>query len=460
MIKKLVGDKQFYKRLFALMLPIMVQNGITNFVNMLDNVMIGAVGTEQMTGVAITNQLIFVFNLCVFGAVSGAGIFGAQYFGRKDYEGVHHTFRFKLIFSAVLAMLGIGIFILFGENLLGLYMKGEAGITDIAATLYNAKSYLNIMLIGLVPFALVQSYSSTLREGGHPTLPMVAGIVAVVVNLVGNYILIFGKLGIAPLGVAGAATATVVSRFVELFIIVVFSHTKKEKYPFMKGALKSLYIPRRIALKFFVKSLPLIINETLWATGIAVINQCYSVYGLDAVAALNISQTFWNVFSIAFIAVGSAIAIIIGQLLGAGEMEEAKEQSGKLIAFSFAITVLVSAIYIPLANYIPFIYNTATEIRGLATTLMQITALAMPIEATAHATYFIMRSGGKMVETFIFDCGFTWGANVLAAFIISRFTAVPFVMLFAIIQFLALLKCVAGIIMVKSGFWIKNIISE
>lgn len=459
-IKNLIGNKKFYKSVFALMIPIMIQNGITNFVNMLDNVMIGAVGAAEMTGVSITNQLIFVFNLCVFGAVSGAGIFAAQYFGKKDYEGVHHTLRFKIIFAAIISFLGIALFAFFGEGLLGLYMKGETGLIDSAATLLNAKQYLKIMLIGLLPFSLVQAYSSTLREGGHPKLPMVAGLVAIFVNLAFNYILIFGKLGFSPLGVKGAAIATVMSRFVELFVVVLFSHKNTKKYPFMKGALKSLYIPRKMVSKIFIKSLPLIINETLWASGIAVVNQCYSVHGLDAMAALNISQTFWNVFSIAFIAVGSAVAVIIGQLLGANKLDEAKSESGKLIFFSFIITVAVAIIYIPLAEIIPFIYNTEPQIRSLATVLMQITAVIMPFEAMAHATYFTMRSGGKMLHTFVFDCGFTWGINVLGAFIISRYTSASLITLFAIIQSVSVLKCLIGILMVKSGFWVKNIISE
>ena len=246
MLKKFIGDRSFYSRLFKLMLPIMIQNGITNFVNMLDNIMIGAVGTAQMTGVAISNQLIFVFNLCIFGAVSGAGVFGAQFFGKKDYKGVHHTFRFKMVFCLLISLLGVGIFVFFGQDLIQLYMKGDRGITNAADTLFYAKDYLKIMLVGLLPYAIVQCYSSTLREGARPTLSMTAGVVAVIANLVLNYILIFGKFGAPRLGVNGAAIATVISRFVELFIIVLCAHLNKKLYPFMVGIYKSLYVPKKL----------------------------------------------------------------------------------------------------------------------------------------------------------------------------------------------------------------------
>ncbi len=458
MLRKFIGTKAFYKRLVLLMLPIMVQNGITNFVNMLDNIMIGAVGTSEMTGVAISNQLFFVFNLCIFGAVSGAGIFGAQFFGNGDHEGVRHTFRFKLLFSGLLTLLGVALFLGCGDTLLSMYMRGEQGLTDAAATMEHAQTYMRVMLIGLLPFALVQSYSGTLREGGHATLPMVAGVAAVAVNLVTNYILIFGKFGAPALGVTGAAIGTVLSRFVELAIVAVGAHTSP-RFAFMKGVYRQLYVPRRLVGQLLVKGLPLMLNETCWAAGVAIVNQCYSTRGLDAVAAVNISQTFWNVFSIAYMAVGAAIGILIGQLLGANKLKEAREASYQMIAFSFAVSVVVALLYFVVAAWIPLAYNTETEIRELATVLMRITAIAMPFEALTHASYFTLRSGGKMLITIVFDSGFMWGVSVLLAFILSRCTALPFLALFAIIQGVSALKSIIGLALVKNGFWIRNIIS-
>lgn len=458
-MKKLIGTKAFYRQLFVLMLPIMIQNGITNFVNMLDNIMIGAVGTEQMTGVAVTNQLFFVFNLCVFGAVSGAGIFGTQFFGSGDHEGVRHTFRFKFMFCLLLSVIGIALFIFCGEDLLMLYMQGEEGVTNAASTLAYAKDYMMIMLIGIIPYAIVQCYSSTLRESANPTPPMAAGVVAVLVNLVFNYILIFGHFGAPKLGVNGAAIATVISRFVELAVIVIWTHTKLDKYSFMRGVYRSMYVPRKLIGGLFVKGLPLMLNETLWASGVAVVSQCYSLSGLDAVAANNISQTFWNVFSIAYMSVGIAVGIILGQMLGANQLKEAKEASGKMIAFACAMAVVIGIVYSVCAEFIPLVYNTEPEIRHLATRIMQITAIAMPFEAITHSSYFTLRSGGKMMITFFFDCGFMWCVNVLLAFILSRFTTMPFLWLFAAVQLTCIIKAFIGIAVVKKGSWVKNIVS-
>lgn len=459
-LNKLLGDRKFYKNVLALALPIMIQNGITNFVNMLDNVMVGRVGTIQMTGVAVTNQLIFVLNLCIFGAISGAGIFGAQFFGKNDHKGVRDTFRFKIILCTLLTALGIAIFLLFGDDLIMLYLKGDSGTADAAEALKYAHEYLAIMLIGFFPYTLAQCYSSTLREVGRPVPPMVAGVIAVCINLLLNTILIFGFLGAPALGVAGAAIATVISRFAELFIIAVWTHKNSAELPFIKGAFKSLAIPRELVRSITIKGLPLMANETIWAAGIAMVNQCYSVRGIDVVAANNISQTFFNVFSVAFMAVGVSIGIILGQKLGAGDCEGARADSIRLRSFSVFISVVVALVFAVCSLFIPKIYNTNDEVRSIATGLMLICAACMPIDAFAHASYFTLRSGGKTLVTMLFDSCFVWVVSVPAAFLLSRFTDIPIIPLYAICQSLNLVKCIVGYFLVKSGIWVKNIVSE
>ena len=143
-----------YKKTLLIAIPVMVQNLITNFVAMIDNIMVGQIGTEQMSGVAIVNQLLFVFNLTVFGAVSGAGIFSAQFFGKKVYKGARDTFRFKILAIIAFTILGILIFTLFGNNLITMYLHDSEKGINLEETFRYAKEYLLIMLIGLFPFAL------------------------------------------------------------------------------------------------------------------------------------------------------------------------------------------------------------------------------------------------------------------------------------------------------------------
>jgi putative MATE family efflux protein len=456
-LHKFIGDKAFYKMVLAIAVPIMIQNGITNFVGLLDNIMIGRVGTEPMSGVAIVNQLIFVYNLCLFGGVSGAGIFTAQYYGQKNHEGIRQTVRFKIWIVALITLFTTVLFLLAGDNLIQLYLLGEGTVQSAAATLHYGRQYLFIMLTGLLPFMMVQVYSSTLRECGQTLLPMKAGIIAVCVNLVLNYILIYGKFGAPALGVQGAAIATVISRYVEAAIILVHTHRRREQNPFVEGLYSTLKVPGNLVRKILIKGTPLLLNETLWAAGMAMLSQCYSVRGLNVIAAQNISSTIGNVFNIVFIALGDSVAIIVGQLLGAGKMEEARDHDNKLIAFSVFCCTCVALLMLVLAPLFPMLYNTEADV--LAKYFIMINAVFMPQNAFLHASYFTLRSGGKTIVTFLFDSVFIWCVSVTIAFTLSRFTSLPVTAVFILVQMGDIIKCIIGFVLVKKGVWMQNIVA-
>lgn len=458
LIRKFIGDKAFYKMVLAIAVPIMIQNGITNFVGLLDNIMIGQIGTEQMSGVAIVNQLIFVYNLCLFGGVSGAGIFTAQYFGQKNQEGIRQTVRFKVWMVTVITLITIILFLTAGGNLIELYLRGEGTAESAASTLYYGRQYLWIMLLGLPPFMMLQVYSSTLRECGQTILPMKAGVVAVLVNLILNYILIYGKLGSPALGVQGAALATIISRYVEASIVLLHTHRHKAANPFAEGLFSTLKVPGQLVRKILLKGSPLLFNETLWAAGMAMLAQCYSVRGLNVVAAQNISNTINNVFNIVFIALGDSVAIIVGQLLGAGKMKEARDTDNKMIAFSVFCCTCAAAVMLLLAPFFPMLYNTNEEARKLAQYFIMITAVFMPQNAFLHASYFTLRSGGKTIITFLFDSVFIWCVSVTIAFTLSRFTALPVIAVYTFVQIGDLIKCAIGFVLVKKGVWLQNIV--
>lgn len=448
----------YYKRMILIAVPIMIQNGVTNFVSMLDNIMVGRVGTLEMTGVSIVNQLLLVFNLCIFGAMSGAGIFTAQFFGKKDNDGVKGTLQYKLVTSILLTVVGIGVFILLGDVLINAYLQSDATEQEIAAVTEFSRSYLKIMLIGTLPFALSQAYSSTLRETSDRILPMIATVCAVLVNLVFNYFLIFGTFGFPCLGIEGAAIATVMSRFVELGILIVFTHTRKEKYPFTKGLFTGTTLTKQEIKRITVVAMPLLINETLWSAGMAMLNQCYSVRGLDVVAAINIVSTLSNVFNVSFIAFGNAVGIICSQMLGAGEKEKAKQASEKLLVFSVCVVSLVAVVMSLLSPLFPKIYNTTSEVRTLASTLIVVASCFFPVMAFTNSCYFTLRSGGKTFITFLFDSGFVWLVSVPVAFVLSRFTSLAIVPLYAAVLSADIIKCILGYTFMHKGVWLNSVV--
>ena len=458
MKNRYIGDRAFYRHVFGIAIPIIVQNGITNFVSMLDNIMVGQVGTLPMSGVSIVNGLIFVFNLCIFGATSGAGIFTAQFFGSKDDEGIRYTFRFKVLVCCFLTVLGILLFQLKDSFLIGLYLTGEGNPAEAAEVLHYGLQYLHVMLWGFLPFALTNAYASTLKETGNTFIPMVAGIAATMVNLFGNYILIFGHFGAPALGVRGAALATVISRFVELAIVAGWTHLHAANNPFIAGVYRSFYLPGKLLKAIVIKGMPLLINEFLWSSGMAILNQCYSTCGLDVVPAQNISSTLFQLSSVVFLSMGNAVGIIMGQMLGAGSTEPTiRDTNRKLLALSVVSGVVFGCLMASVSETFPRIYNTTEAVQQLAMWLICINAFMMPFNSYTNATYFTLRSGGQTLVTFLFDSCFVWCFCVPLAYCLSRFTAMPIIPLFAICQSTDLIKCLIGAFMIKQGKWIQNL---
>ena len=458
--KKFIGDKAFYRYLIFLAFPMIVQNGITSFVSFLDNIMVGQIGTEPMSGVAIVNQLFFVFNICIFGGVSGAGIFSAQFFGKGDYEGQKYTFRFKLYACLLITAIACVLFHFLDEPLISLYLNDGGSVGNTRLALSYGKEYLAIMIFGLLPFAVSQTYVSTIRETGQTFVPMVSGIVAVITNLVLDYVLIFGAFGAPELGVAGAAIATVIARYTECLIVVVWAHRHLYKNPYLIGVYKGLRIPGSILADIFRKGLPLMFNEMLWAVGMAVIVQCYAVRGLEVVAAQNISSTISNLFNIVYLQLGNCISIVVGQKLGAGQLEEAKDADNKIIFFDVACCACISVIMILLGGLFPEIYKTEPGIKALAKNFIIISAMAMPLCAFSHCSYFTLRSGGKTIVTFLFDSVYTWVVMIPYAFVLSRFTTLSITMVFFLVSFTEIIKVIIGFFMIKSNVWLQNIVNS
>lgn len=459
-IKKFIGDKAFYKMVMTVAVPIMIQNFITNFVNMLDNLMIGRLGTEQMSGVSIVNQLIFIFGLAVFGALSGAGIFTAQFYGKDDNEGIRHTIRYKVIITLLIFVVATVVFLVFDDQLINLFLHESDSNGDIELTLSYAKQYLRIMVVGALPFCVTQIFSSTLRETGETIVPMIAGVFAVITNCCFNALLIFGLLGFPALGVEGAAIATTVSRFVECAIVLVYVIIKHSKFPYFKGVFKSFNIPRKTFKDITIKGMPLLFNEFFWSLGMSLLSVAYSLHGIDVVAGYSISSTVMNLANIAFISLGSSIGIIIGKQLGANQFEKAYDTDRKLITFSVLISLFIGVTVFFIGDKIPMLYNVSDEAKEFASYFIKVCACFIPVHAFANAAYFTIRSGGKTLITFLMDSVFIMGVNVPIAFALYYIADVPIWFSFPIIQAIDIIKVIVGMILVKKKVWLNNIVTN
>ena len=455
---KYFGDKNFYKMTLTIAIPIIIQNLLTNLVSMADNIMVGQLGTNQRSGVAIINQLFFVFNLLVFGGMSGAGLFSAQYFGQKNHNGVRDVFRMKILIGIAIIAISLSVMIFLHEPLINMFLHEGSSSGNIQETFNYAKNYLYIMVIGIAPFVISNCYNTTLKESGQTVVHMKAGVLAVVFDIVLNYIFIFGKLGFPAMGVVGAAIATVISRFVECGYLVIYTHRHSNDYPFIKHCYRTLKVPGSLVKKIIVTGTPLMLNEFLWAGGLTLQTQVLSTKGLATVGGLNICNTIGNISNCIFVTMGTTIAIVVGQLLGAGKLKEAKVTATRMAAFSLLISFGMIIILGLLGPVFPHFYNTTDEIRELATKFIWAVAAATPFISLSNSEYFILRSGGKTIITFLFDSCFVCLVNVPVAICLTKFTAIHIVGIFFLVNMLEGVKALIGFIMVKKDIWLNTIV--
>ena len=453
-------DRKFFLFVLGVAVPIMVQNAITNFVALLDNIMVGQLGTEPMSGVSIVNQLLFVFNVTLFGATAGPGIFTSQFHGSKNFEGVRQTVRYKMYLCLAIFVVSIGIFLCFDQPLIRAWLHESDSVGDLEKTLESARVYLRIMLWGLLPFAVKEVYASTLRETGRSVPPMLAGILAVVVNLVLNYLLIFGKLGLPALGVSGAAIATVISRFVECGVLVAWTHANSLKNQFVPGLYRSLGINRQLVSAVNRKGAPLLFNELLWASSMAILSRCYAQRGLDVVAGYNIASAVIELSSVVYMALGSATAIVLGQMLGAEKKELARSSVPKLACLSTLLCAAVGLLQIALSGVFPMLYNTTAHIQDLGQQFIILHGCFLPAYAISSTEYFSLRSGGKIGVTFLFDSLYSWIVAVPVAAILIWGTSLPATWVYCAVLSTEVIKAVIGYFYIKRGTWLHNLVRQ
>ena len=458
----LIGDRAFYRTVLMIVIPIIIQNAITNFVSLLDNIMVGQVGTVPMSGVSIVNGLLFVFNLCIFGCSSGAGIFTAQYHGSGDQEGVRNTFRFKILSCIALALVGIGIFYFGGQGLIGLYLTGEGDPQEAAGAMAYGLSYLQMMLLGLIPFALCNAYSSTLRETGETMVPMLGGIAAVLGNLGLNYVLIFGKLGLPALGITGAAVATLLSRVVEF--VVAFSYAFRcRTMPLMKHAI--LRPGMDMLRKFLRYSAPVLINETLWGTGFSMITVImgHMANSSDLIAAYTLAGNIDKLMTSGVFGIAAAVSVIVGKEIGTGNLKGVYNIGRALCftAFAFGIVLGLAEYTMFVTLMRPFVmplFSLSAVAERLCSVMLMCYACAIPLHSFSTTMVVgVLRGGGDVNASLVIDNFPLWCGTLPVMCLLGLVLKVPNEVFCLCLMIEYIIKSPIGLYRLHSGKWIHDI---
>ncbi len=450
-MRHLIGDKHFYKRLFQISFPIVLQQLLTSSLQLIDNLMVGDLGELAIGSVSVVNQLYFVIILITFGALAGAGIFTAQYFGSNEKEKLKQTFRFKLIVAILLVLMSLLVFSVFGEFLIGLF-------TSNPVTINGGLDYLNIVKWSMLPWAFSIAISTTFREIGTTKPLLWITLSAIITNTLLNYLLIFGNYGFPVLGIKGAAYATLISRFVEFSLMFILLIKKGQAF---NTRFKDIFKIEKLILKaIIIMAIPLLLNEFFWSMGQTMFLQSYSTRGDNALAAMNITNAISQLVFVTFGGIGTGIAVMVGNTLGMNQLEKAKDNAKKVIAFAVGFAFVTGSLLFVLSYFILDLYDISAVTRRIAGYNIRINAIFIPVFSFNVSMYFTLRAGGDTKSTMLMDSGYMWLVQVPTIFILARVTDLDVIMLFLIVQLLELPKSLFALSRYKKENWVRNLALE
>ncbi|MGL4762737.1 MAG: MATE family efflux transporter [Sarcina sp.] len=451
-MKGILKDKKFLKSLWVLAVPIVIQNFIMSSLNLVDNLMIGNLGEEAIAAVGLANQYFFVFMLCITGITAGASIFMAQYWGKKDTEKIKTVLGLSLVIGFVASILfATGAFFM-PEAIMGI-LSQDPVVIDLGV------DYLQMAAISYLITNITMAYSAALRSTEQPSVPMFASILGVIVNAFLNWVFIFGNLGAPEMGVMGAALATTIARVVEMAYILIMVYVKKNN---VAANIKELLsFDMSFVKTYFKTSWSVIVNELIWSVGMMAYSIAYARIGTQAVASMQIATTIINLFMVIGIGIAVAACIMIGNKIGAGQEEEAKDYAIKIGILSPVVGAMIGLglwIFAPLA-VTPF--NISAETAASTILVLRLVAIFTPIR-TFNVVMIIgvLRGGGDTTFSMMVQAGTVWLYSVPGAFIGATVLGLPLIFVYLIICTEEFIKLFFEISRLKSGKWIRNVIQD
>ncbi|MGL5982068.1 MAG: MATE family efflux transporter [Cetobacterium sp.] len=451
MFKNLKFEKSFIKMLMALAIPIILQSLITASLNLLDNIMVGKLGENEIAAVGLSNQFYMVFFHTVAGVGMGASIFMSQLWGKKDIKKIHEFLDISLIISVLVSTLFCAAAVFFPENIIHIFLKDPV-VTALGV------SYLRIVSVSYLLSSITLAYSMALRSTAQTKVPMYASIIGIAFNGLLNYIFIFGKFGAPKMGVAGAALGTTISRTMELGFILFMIYKYDNIIATKFSSLKELSVQKFKA--FFKIASPVIFNDIMWVLGISTYSIAYSKLGVNATATMQIAITVNNMFNIFGIGIGVASAIIIGNKIGEGKKQEAYDTSIKISQFGVMIGLVIAVLFYFLSPMFVGVFKISPETAKNVVTVLKTMAIFIPARFYAIIQVIgTLRGGGDVVYAIAVEMIGIWIVGIPLAFAAIHFIpGLSITHLYFVICLEELIKCVLTYPRVTSYKWIKSLV--
>jgi putative MATE family efflux protein len=427
----------------------MLQNLINSFVNMVDTVMIGRLGTTEIAAVGLGNQVFFLYNMILFGICSGGAIFTAQFWGKQDIQGIRKNMGLCLICNLSVAVIFTGMVLINSEGIIGIYSRD----TEVIRL---GGQYLKTLAPCYIPFGISFVFILTLRSVERVKLAMVSTVIALTINMVLNYFFIFGIGPIPAMGVRGAARATVIARYAEMIILISVSYARR--YP-MAGKLRELMAFNSPFVSRFVRiAFPVVLNETLWALGITVQNIIFARNNTDAIAAFNITNTVSQLTWVIFIGLGNGVAVLIGKKIGEGNDRTARDYARRITAFAPLLAAAAALILFPISRLLPFIFNVNANVLSIASVMFIILCCSYPFRAFNMTLIVgVCRAGGDTIFCVLYEIIFMWGFSLPLGAAMSFIFHSPVWLIFLCLASEDVFKAMLGFWRLRSGKWLHDV---
>ncbi len=450
--KELRGDRAFYTSLFSIAGPIMLQNLLISSFTFIDTLMIGQLGSIQIAAVGLANQIFFVTILFFFGLGSGASVFIAQYWGKRDIPSIHTAMGVALIFAVLGALLVSAVSLLFPHHIMRLFTADKA-VIDFGV------SYLKIIAVSYVFTAISFIFATSLRSIERATYPLIATAFSLCINVLFNYLLIFGKAGFPAMGVAGAALATAVSRGLEMVLMLLITY--RMKTPVAAHIRHYLSFDLPFLKRYFKTALPVLINELAWSFGMVAYKMVYARMGTDVIASANVSEAIQSLFFVIFIGTGNASAVMIGKKIGEQRYDEAQLYGKRFLLLPVLMGIGIGTAMAIFAPQVTRAYNLEPEIIEITKRSLRMLALLIPIRGiTIHAIIGVLRSGGDTRHALLLEASGVWGIGVPMAIIGGLILKLPIYYVYLMVGTEEVYKAILSLKRFYSGRWLNDLTEE
>jgi putative MATE family efflux protein len=447
---KRIEDKFFYRTMISLALPIIIQNLISSCLNMVDTLMIGKLGETEIAAVGLANQYYFFYALVIFGIASSSGIFIAQFYGKGDLKSIHRVLGIGLIIGCSIAVIFTVLTLLNPDGIMRIF----TGEPDVIAV---GKEYLAIVAFTFLLFCINAIHASALRSTRQPRLPMLTSIAALAANTMLNYILIFGHLGFKPMGVRGAAIATLISRIIELTLTLTIVYYRKNM---LAAQLRDLTdIPMELIKRFIKSAVHIVLNDGLWGLAVMVCTIAYARMGKQAMAAIQISNTVQNVFFVIIGGLASACAIMIGNKIGEGNEEKAFNYAVRSLKLALILGFIHGTVLFLIAPLVPKWFNITPDTYSITVNVIRVLGIVIFVKFFNFVMSIgVLRSGGDTKFIMLLELATIWLIAVPTAFVGALILRLPVHCVVLLVTLEEFIKIFIEVPRILSKKWLNNLV--